>query len=172
VVLGDSNAHQSGCIPQCTVFATPVAIALEEALGQNVNVVNLAWELSNPRPAQVTDIVEFVKRNPAAREALSAASAVLIFVSQNDLAYNRWDDPCHVAPSYPRIRWDQLTHDCMDAAVAQYGQALDALLTEIDTVRAGRPTMLRVVTAINTAPGTWSTRRGTRRRLSSPRHTT
>lgn len=153
VVLGDSNAHPSSCVPQCDVFAETVATALGKALRHDVTAVNLAWELSNPHPAAVADILNLVKQDTGVRRALSEASAVVIFVSQNDLAYNREDDPCNVAPNYPSIRWDKLTHECMDAAVADYARDLDGLLDEIDTLRAGQPTMLRVVTAVNTTPG-------------------
>ena len=41
----------------------------------------------------------------------------------------------------------------MDAALAEYERDLDALLGEIDGLRGSRATMLRVVTAVNTAPG-------------------
>jgi GDSL-like Lipase/Acylhydrolase family len=153
VVLGDSNAHVTGCYPGCKIFPEQVAQAMSDKLGSEVEVVNLAWALDNPRPARVGDIEYYVRNDSAARDELRAADAVIIFVSQNDLPYGRGDDPCRVAPHFPRIRWAELTHECMDAAIAEYESDLDALLSEIDGLRAGRATMLRVVTAVNTAPG-------------------
>lgn len=152
VVLGDSNAHPTSCMG-CTIFPEQVAAALGSALGSEVAVVNLAWQLSNPKAAEVADIRDYVRTNPTARGALAKADAVLIHVAQNDLAYNRLDDPCDVAPTYPRIQWDDLTQACMDAALAEYKKDLEALLDEIDGLREGRPTMLRIVTGINTAIG-------------------
>ena len=151
-VLGDSNAHPTSCYG-CVIFAEKVAQAMGDKLGSEVEVVNLAWALSNPKAAEVRDILEYLRTDDAARDELRAADAVIILVSQNDLPYNRLDDPCRVAPDYPRIRWAELTHECMDAALAEYERDLDALLGEIDELRAGRATMLRVVTAVNTAPG-------------------
>lgn len=152
VVLGDSNAHPSSC-PGCTIFAEQVAAALGKALGSEVLVVNLAWQLTDPNAAEVADIVEYVRTDDPARGELAKADAVLIHVAQNDLAYNRLDDPCGVAPAYPRIRWDDLTHECMNAALGEYEEDLERLLDEIDTLRKGRPTMLRIVTGLNTALG-------------------
>ena len=102
---------------------------------------------------RVGDILEYVRTDSAARDELRAADAVIISVSQNDLPYNRGDNPCRVAPHYPRIQWAELTHECMDAVLAEYERDLDALLSEIDELRAGRAAMLRVVTAVNTQPG-------------------
>jgi hypothetical protein len=162
VVLGDSNAHPSSCYG-CEVFADQVAEAMSKQFGWQVRVVNLGWALDNPHPAQVTDVDQYVRTDEAAREAIRGAHAVLILVSQNDLAYNRGDDPCGVAPNYPRIRWADLTHECMDEALADYERGLESLLDEIDHLSAGHPTLLRIVTAYNTVPGdlvdpTWNSK--------------
>ena len=152
VVLGDSNASPTSCY-RCSTFPQQVAAALGEAQGSRAEVVDLAWELSNPKPAEMVDIVRFVRSSDAARDALAGADAVLILGAQNDLAYNRRDDPCGVAPAYPRVRWQGLTHDCMDAVLRDYEGHLEALLDEIDALRTGEPTMLRIVTAYNSVIG-------------------
>jgi hypothetical protein len=126
---------------------------MRDVLGTAVEEVNLAWELSNPHPAQVADPVEYVRTDQDAREALTGSDAVLIFASQNDLAYNPFDDPCAAAPHYPRIHWGEITEKCIDATVRDYAQHLGALLDEIDQLRGDQPTMLRIVTAINTTTG-------------------
>ena len=149
-VLGDSNAHPTSCL-NCTVFADQVAGALGAALGTEVEVVNLAWELSRPDPAEIADIADFVEAEGLAPDTLADSDAVLVLAFQNDLAYNRRDDPCGVAPAYPRVRWHDLTHACIDASVRDYGRQLERLLDAIDRLRAGRPTMLRIVSAYNTA---------------------
>lgn len=152
VVLGDSNAHPSSC-NYCTTFGDLIADAMTEELNTEVLVENLAWEITNPHPAEMKDLVRFARTNDNARRALADADAVLILESQNDLAYNRYDDPCDVAPDYPSIRWQRLTHACMNKSLDIYERRLNALLSEIDTLRDGRPTMLRYVSAINTTLG-------------------
>jgi hypothetical protein len=152
VVLGDSNAHPSSC-NSCTTFGDQVADAMSRQLNADVHVDNLAWKITNPHPAEMKDLVEFARTDDNARRALADADAVLILASQNDLAYNRYDDPCDVAPGYPRIHWRQLTHSCMNKSLDAYERRLNALLSEIDTLRDGGPTMLRYVTAINTTLG-------------------
>jgi hypothetical protein len=152
VVLGDSNAHPSSC-SYCTTFGDLVAHAMTEKLNAEVLVENLAWKITNPHPAEMKDLVTFARTDDNARSALADADAVLILASQNDLAYNRYDDPCDVAPDYPKIHWRQLTHTCMDRSLDTYERRLNALLSEIGTLRDGRPTMLRYVSAINTTLG-------------------
>lgn len=152
VVLGDSMASPTAC-GGCRTFPEQVAAAMARASGSEVEVVDLAWALGNPKPAQVADILDYVRTDELARDALAGAEAVVVFVAQNDLAYNRGDDPCGVAPAYPRVRWDELTHACMDAVLREYEQDLDALLDEVDELRDGRPTVLRIVTAFNSVIG-------------------
>jgi GDSL-like Lipase/Acylhydrolase family len=152
VVLGDSIASQTTC-PGCSIFPDQVATKLGVALGARVQVNNLSWDVTNPKAAEVADILTYVRNDSTARDALADADGVLINVAQNDLAYNRVDDPCGVAPDYPKIRWEDLTHDCIDATLVEYRRDLNALLDEIDALREGRPTMLRVVTGYNSALG-------------------
>jgi hypothetical protein len=148
VILGDSTAGSDTC-PGCKIYPEQLASAMREALGVGVEVDNLAWAVSNPKPAEVADLLRFVRRDSAARDSVAGADAVVVTVGHNDLAYNRLDDPCHVAPKYPRVKWSSITHSCIDRATDQYRHDLDALLGEIDGLRTGQPTMLRVTTVYN-----------------------
>jgi hypothetical protein len=69
---------------------------MREALGVGAEVDNLAWAISNPKPAEVASLLRFVRRDSAARDSVAGADAVVVTVGHNDLAYNRLDDPCHV----------------------------------------------------------------------------
>ena len=151
-VLGDSNASPTSCL-DCDVFGEQVAAELGATLARKVEVVNLSWELWNPVAAEVADISALVRTDAATREALAGSDAVLLLASQNDLAHNRRDDACDVAPEYPRVAWEELTRACIDSTLRDYGRHLESLLDEIDRLRAGRPTMLRIVSAYNTAIG-------------------
>lgn len=152
VVLGDSTAGSDTC-PGCTIYSEQLATAMEDRLGVDVKIDNLAWAVTNPRPAEVAAVLHFVRADSAARDSVAAAEAIVITIGHNNLAYNRLDDPCDVAPAYPRVKWKSLTHKCIDKANAEYGRGLDALLTEIDHLRRGRPTMVRVTTVYNSVIG-------------------
>jgi len=152
VVLGDSIARADTC-PDCTRYPEELAAAMEVELEVAVEVVNLAWAATNPTAAEVADILDLVRTDTSVSESVAAADAVVVTVGQNDLAYNRLDDPCGVGAEYPRIEWEGVSHSCVDAATAEYRRDLDALLGEIERLRAGKPTMLRITTVYNSAIG-------------------
>ena len=152
VALGDSTVGRDTC-QGCTTFPRQLATALGQALGVEVEFLDLSWSVTNPKPAEVADILRFVRTDKGAIDALSGADAVVITVGWNDLAFNRFDDPCKVAPTYPVIAWDKLTHACIDKVAAEYRRDLDALLGEIETLRGSKPTMLRVTTTFNAQIG-------------------
>jgi lysophospholipase L1-like esterase len=147
VVLGDSIALGETC-PGCTTHPEQIATAMEGSLGLEVEARNLAVP-----SAQVADLLELVQTDSAVRDSIADADAVLVTIGLNDLAFNRLDDPCGVAPNYPRIRWSDITHACVDEATAEYKRDLDTVLGEVDELRAGRPTMLRVTTVYNSVLG-------------------
>jgi hypothetical protein len=152
VVLGDSIARPDTC-PGCTTYPEQLASAMEKLLHADVEVENLAWPAAKPKAAEVADILDLVRTNTTVSEAVAAADAVVVTVGLNDLAYNRLDDPCDVAPNYPRVDWRGISHACVDAATAEYRRDLDALLGVVEHLRAGKPTMLRVTTVYNSTIG-------------------
>lgn len=147
VVLGDSIALGETC-SGCTTYPEQLAAAMQESLGVEVETDNLAVP-----GAEVADLLELVQADSTVRDSIVGADAVLVTIGLNDLAFGRFDDPCGVAPNFPRIRWSDITHVCVDEATAQYGRDLDAVLDEIDQLRAGRRTMLRVTTVYNSVIG-------------------
>lgn len=147
VVLGDSIALGETCAG-CTTYPEQVAAAMEDSLGVEVETDNLAVP-----GAEVADLRELVQEDSTVRESIVGADTVLVTIGLNDLAFNRLDDPCGVAPNYPRIRWSDITHVCVDEATAEYERDLDAVLSEVEELRAGRPTMLRVTMVYNSVIG-------------------
>jgi hypothetical protein len=123
-------------------------VAMTSDLGVEVEVSNLAVP-----GAEVADVLELVRSDDTVRNAVASADALIVTVGLNDLAFGRLDDPCGVAPHFPRIEWNDLTHACIDHATDQYRRDLDALLGEIETLRDHRPTMLRVTTVYNSVIG-------------------
>lgn len=147
VVLGDSIALGETCAG-CTTYPEQLATAMEDSLRVEVETRNLAVP-----GAEVADLLELIQTDTAVREAIAAADAVLITIGLNDLAFGRLDDPCDVAPNFPRVRWSSITHACVDKATDEYQRDLNAVLGEIDGLRAGQPTMLRVTTVYNSVIG-------------------
>jgi lysophospholipase L1-like esterase len=153
--MGDSIALGETC-SGCATYPEQLASAMGEKLAAKVEVDNLAVP-----GAEVADLGELARSDPATRDAIANADAVVVTVGHNDLAYNRLDDPCEVAADYPRVEWGSITHACVDRATAEYRRDLDGLLDMVDELRGGQATMLRVTTVYNSVIGdevdpTWS----------------
>jgi lysophospholipase L1-like esterase len=147
VVLGDSIALGETCAG-CTTYPEQVAAAMEDSLGVEVETDNLAVP-----GAEVADLLDLVRTDSTVQDSITEADAILLTIGLNDLAFGRLDDPCNVAPDFPRVRWSSITHSCVDEATDEYQRDLNALLREIDGLRAGQPTMLRVTTVYNSVIG-------------------
>jgi lysophospholipase L1-like esterase len=74
-------------------------------------------------------------------------------VGFNDTPWNRIDDPRHVAPQYPVMRWQKITTECARRVTADYRRQLDATLSQIDDLREGKRTEVRVVTVYKSTIG-------------------
>lgn len=149
VVLGDSiSTDTSYNCAGCTIFPDQLGHALSHALHRPVDVQNLSVP-----GAAVKDLLHSVRTDPSFRYAIAGAEAILVNIGWNDVAFGRIDDPCHVESHFPRVAWRQLTHACMDHALAQYRADLEQVLTTIGTLRDGKPTMLRLTTVYNAVIG-------------------
>lgn len=147
VALGDSIVYGLEC-PGCSLFVDQYASKLSEATGEEVTVDNLAVPGD-----EVRQLVQATQTQSSMREAIARANAVVVTIGINDLPWNRLDDPCGVAPDYPVVAWDEITEACTDRVTAEYGRDLDAVLAEIDSLREGNPTLLRVTTVYNAVIG-------------------
>ena len=77
-----------------------------------------------------------------------------------DAIYDHWMErsrvaasTTHVDASFRKVAGGSITNACVDAATADYRRDLDSVLTEIDTLRSTRPTMLRITTVYNAVIG-------------------
>ena len=77
----------------------------------------------------------------------------MIDVGINDSPWNRLDDPCGAASDYPVIEWSKITDRCIDGVASDYEQALDEILTEVEELRGGEPTALRLANVYNAVIG-------------------
>jgi lysophospholipase L1-like esterase len=147
VFLGDSIAVGDTC-EGCTLFSDQLAETMGQQLGAEVTTQNLAVD-----GAEVADLLKVVRTDQTVRTAVAGADAVVVTIGLNDLAFNRLDDPCGAAPNYPVIRWEKVTHGCVDKATLQYRRSLDTVLGAIQKLREGKPSMLRVTTVYNSVIG-------------------
>lgn len=147
VVLGDSIALGETCAG-CSTYPEQLATAMGDALNVEVETENLAVP-----GAEVADLLDLVRTDSTVQDSITEADAILVTIGLNDLAFGRLDDPCNVAPNFPRVRWSSITHSCVDEATDEYQRDLNGVLDEIDGLRAGQPTMLRVTTVYNSVIG-------------------
>jgi lysophospholipase L1-like esterase len=146
VALGDSIIYGDAC-PGCALFVDQYAKAWSKQTGEEVEVSNLA--VPGAEVAQLLDAV----RSDELRDALGGADAVVVTIGINDLPFNQLDDPCRVAANYPVIEWSQITKACTNRVADQYRRDLDAVMAQINDLRQGRPTLLRVTTVYNSVIG-------------------
>jgi len=113
VVLGDSIASGETCAG-CTTYPEQLATAMGDSLGLEVETRNLAVP-----GAEVANLLELVRTDSTVQGSIAQADAILVTIGLNDLAFGRLDDPCDVAPHFPRVRWSSITHACVDGATAE-----------------------------------------------------
>jgi lysophospholipase L1-like esterase len=153
VVLGDSTARASECAG-CTDYAHLYAKDVERATGRRVQVQNLGEPKRGLlQMLQATQALGNVYGDHSVRRALADADIVLVGLGFNDTAWARLDDPCDAAPDFPVVRWDEISDECQQRVTHELKQTLDVLLTQVDQFRAGRPSILRIVTPYDAVIG-------------------
>jgi lysophospholipase L1-like esterase len=148
VALGDSIALDGPECDGCTSFVDLSAKQLSEQMGRKVTASNHAIP-----DAEATDVLSQVRDDEITRSDITGASVVVVELGINDSPWNRKDDPCRAAPKYPVVRWSRITTACVDRVASQYRKRLKAILDEIDSLRSGQPTALRLVNVYNAVLG-------------------
>lgn len=148
VALGDSIAMALPECDGCTSFVDLWAEGLSKAAKRPVQVSNHAVS-----GAEATEVLDQVKGDSATRTALKGADLVVVALGINDTPWNRRDDPCDAAPEYPVIEWGRIGRRCISRVTGEYEATLEAILDELDTLRAGNPTTLRLTTVYNAVIG-------------------
>lgn len=146
VVLGDSIATTTAC-PGCTGFPDLYGRAIARRTGSQVDVMNLAVPETG-----VVDLLSQVKGDSFTKQELADADVVVIMIGFNDTPWVRGDDPCHVAPNFPVVSWNQITAACIAKVTADYAERLDAVLTTVDGT-APEDSALRLVGDYNSVIG-------------------
>lgn len=127
VGLGDSLPGALGCDPPCRSFVEVYGELAAKGLGQDVHVTNLATNDS----LKSYGLLQRIQGRPEFQSALASADLITVTIGTND-----WQGPCS---------W-QGHASCLAQGMATVETNLDDILTEIESIRAGKPTALRVTT--------------------------
>jgi lysophospholipase L1-like esterase len=142
VALGDSIASTASPACGCKAFAALFAARIGARLSDEAVPGSDARELLTQ-----------VKTDRFVRPILRTADAIVISMGTNDLPWRRPDDPCSVARQVDVIRWAGVDQTCIRRVTREFETSMDAVLTQIDRLRANRPPMLRLTTVYNSVIG-------------------
>ena len=149
VTIGDSIPYAGEDCGGCTSFTTLFADAIEAETGMTVAAQNLSTH-DNLTGAR---LVDRIRTSEAMRIALADADIIIVTIGHNDTPWNVADDTCDGAAAGPTADWSSYTGQCVIQLAARHGEDLDAVLSEIETLRVDKPTALRVTTDYNDVIG-------------------
>ncbi len=144
VAFGDSwpeGAHCNGC----RTFAGLWADGLEALTGRTVEFTDMtgSHERSTAGGKGSLSLLQAVRTDAMTRAAVAAADVILIDTGSNEM------EPVVENQIKAGTCGGSDDADCIRALGEEWRKNFDAILTEIDTLRAGRPTVVRLVNAIN-----------------------
>jgi lysophospholipase L1-like esterase len=149
VTIGDSIPFGKDDCGGCTDFTTLVASALQQQTGETVEAENLSTH-DNLTGARLLDRI---RTDQAVRTAVSRADVVIVSIGRNDTPWNSTDDPCDGNNPDGVFNWTKYTGACVTQQAQRHGTQLDGILGEIQSLRAGKPTALRVLVDYNDVIG-------------------
>jgi lysophospholipase L1-like esterase len=131
VILGDSIAT-GGEESDSTSYGVPYASGLEALTGREVELVNRA----DPSETSAS-LLDRLRNRTTIREDIAGADIVAITVGGND------GDPFATYPKGTCAKGGTAA-DCLATYAPDLEADLDAILTEIETLRAGQPILIRL----------------------------
>ena len=145
LALGDSWAAGDHC-GGCATFVDLWAQGLRESTGHEIEVTSFMNQREpgiSGGPETDATLLESLRFNPVMRDAVRSADIILIESGSNQL------DPVFFEPPYG---WDctgELLIECIEAMGRSGHANFDAILDEIELLRAGKPTAVRLVSNEN-----------------------
>jgi hypothetical protein len=139
VAFGDSWPEGGHC-GGCRTFAGLWAVGLERLTGRIVEFTDMtgSHERSTANGKTSLSLLQAVRNDARTRETIAAADVILISTGGNEML-----------PVVDQIKagtcGDDDESDCIAALGERWRTNYDAILTEIDTLRAGQPTVIRFV---------------------------
>jgi lysophospholipase L1-like esterase len=153
VAVGDSIPVGGQDCGGCEAFPQLFGEWIENTTGRTVDISNLTQH-DNLTAARMA--VE-LPQSETILDALRQADIITVTIGHNDTPWNAIDDTCDQDHGFfdgnESATWDVLVGPCLDTEVARYRKNLDAILTEITALRAGRPTAIRLTTQYADIPG-------------------
>jgi lysophospholipase L1-like esterase len=149
VTIGDSIPFGQADCGGCTDFTTLVAEALQQATGKAVVPYNLSTH-DNLTGARLLDRI---RTDAYVRASVSQADVVIVTIGHNDTPWNSTDDPCDGNNPDGVFNWPKYVGACVTQQAQRHGSELDGILGEIQSLRDGKPTALRVTTDYNDVIG-------------------
>ena len=149
VALGDSLPYnpQDKC-PGCTGYAVLYGKAASKALGVPVTVDNRSEynSLTSPR------LLNQVLHSAPLRAAIARADIVVLTIGHNETPWNITYDRCDGDTSKvsdDQVDWSKFTLACAAPLAQTLGTDITGILGQIRTLRAGKPTAIRVTNFYN-----------------------
>ena len=138
VAFGDSwpeGAHCNGC----TTFAGLWAEALETQTRRDIEFTDFtgAAEASTAQSKATASLLSALQTDDETRAAVQAADIILIATGPNEI--DVLGDACSGPDDF----------DCVRDLGEMWSENFEAILTEIDLLREGKPTVIRLVNAAN-----------------------
>jgi lysophospholipase L1-like esterase len=138
VALGDSISAAKNC-PGCVTFVDRYASAV--ALRAGVTVVRSNWSIPGLSSGRLLDMVV---HEPSLRSRIAGADIITVTIGVNDLPWTPGPDECKATPRDGQVDWSRITTTCLRKTAARYATELNRILDEIDLLRDGRTTVLRL----------------------------
>jgi lysophospholipase L1-like esterase len=153
VSLGDSIPVGGADCGNCRTYTDLFGAWIHKTTGQRVVTTNLSQH-DNLTAARMA--VE-LPQNADQTKAIESADVVLLDIGFNDTPWNALDDACDGDHGFfdgnPDASWTALVGPCLQTELRRYHANLDKILTEIDSLRAGRPTAVLLTTQYSDFPG-------------------
>jgi lysophospholipase L1-like esterase len=142
-VLGDSIALTTdppcGCTPFAALFAHRIGARVSDGAAAG---------------SEARDLLKQVNTDDFIRQIVRRSDDIVIDMGINDLPWMRSDDPCSVAGSQPgEVHWAGVDQKCIRRVARQYENTMNSVLTQIDGLRANKPTMLRLTNVYDSVIG-------------------
>lgn len=146
VSLGDSIPVGGVDCGECNTYSDLFGAWVQKSTGHRVVVENLSQH-DNLTAARMADELP---QDSGQTQAVESADVVLLDIGFNDTPWNSVDDACDGDHGFfdgnPKASWTALVGPCLQSELRRYRANLDKILTEIDSLRAGRPTAVLLTT--------------------------
>jgi lysophospholipase L1-like esterase len=149
VAIGDSLPFGHQDCGGCRTFPELYGEAIGRQTGATVDTENLSEHIGLTSDGLRREILG----SDPFRRSIARADIITVTIGHNDTPWNRTDDSCDGDNPFPPRDWGPYDSACVHKTAREYGRNLDRILTEIDALRGGKPTAVRVTDDYNDVIG-------------------